>query len=104
VAIGDEIANRLGAPLVVILIGERPGLSASDSLGAYITYAPKSGETRDALRNCVSNIRPDGLDLDEAARRILAIMGLARTLRRTGTDLKEDDALALAPPPLPGKG
>lgn len=94
VALGDDIATRLGAELVILLIGERPGLSAADSLGAYITFAPKPGATRDADRNCVSNIRPGGLTLGEAVRRILAISSLARTLRRSGTDLKEDAALA----------
>lgn len=98
VALGDEIAARLGAALVAVLIGERPGLSAFDSLGAYITFGPKPSVTKDAERNCVSNIRPEGLSLAEAARRILAIMALARRLRRTGTTLKEDDALGLLPP------
>jgi len=98
VALGDEIAARLGARMAVVLIGERPGLSACDSLGAYITYDPKPGLTRDAERNCVSNIRPDGLSLEDASRRILAIMFLARAMGRTGPSLKEDDALALAPP------
>jgi len=95
VALGDEIAEALGVKLVVMLIGERPGLSSSDSLGAYLTYAPKPDHTKDAERNCVSNIRPDGLSLDEAAKRILAMIGLAKKLRCTGTLLKEDDALAL---------
>jgi ethanolamine ammonia-lyase small subunit len=98
VALGDEIAERQGAALVTILIGERPGLSAFDSMGAYITFDPKPGITKDAERNCVSNIRAEGLSLPEAARRILAIMALARRLRRTGTMLKEDDALGLLPP------
>lgn len=96
VALGDEIAEALGAELVIVLIGERPGLSAFNSLGAYISFAPKPGETRDAERNCVSNIRPGGLALPEAVRRISAITALARTLQRTGTELKEDAALALA--------
>jgi ethanolamine ammonia-lyase small subunit len=98
VALGDEIAARQGASLAVVLIGERPGLSACDSMGAYITFDPNPGMTRDADRNCVSNIRGQGLSLNEASRRILAIMGLARTIRRSGTCLKEDDALDLLPP------
>ncbi|MCI0466183.1 MAG: ethanolamine ammonia-lyase subunit EutC [Beijerinckiaceae bacterium] len=103
VALGDEIAARQGSALAAVLIGERPGLSSCDSVGAYITYDPKPGVTRDAGRNCVSNIRPQGLSLEEAARRILAIMSLARSLRRTGTCLKEDEALdLLLPPPEPG--
>ncbi|HUB63328.1 MAG TPA: ethanolamine ammonia-lyase subunit EutC [Methylocella sp.] len=100
VALGDEIAARQNAALAVVLIGERPGLSACDSMGAYITFDPKPGVTRDANRNCVSNIRGQGLSLSEASRRILAIMGLARTIRQSGTGLKEDDALD-ALPPLP---
>ena len=95
VALGDEIAARQGARLAVVLIGERPGLSANDSVGAYITFAPKPGVTRDSDRNCVSNIRAQGLSLEEASRRILAIMGLARALQMSGTCLKEDEALAL---------
>ncbi len=95
VALGDEIAQALGATLVVVLIGERPGLSASDSLGAYLTYAPKVGVSKDANRNCISNIRPGGLSIEDAARRILAMIGLAQKLRGTGTLLKEDEALAL---------
>jgi ethanolamine ammonia-lyase small subunit len=97
VALGDEIAAEQAAALAVVLVGERPGLSACDSMGAYITFDPKPGVTRDADRNCVSNIRGQGLSLNEATRRILALMGLARTLRRSGTCLKEDDALDLLP-------
>ncbi|WP_020174101.1 ethanolamine ammonia-lyase subunit EutC [Methyloferula stellata] len=95
VALGDEITEALGTLLVVVLIGERPGLSASDSLGAYITYAPRAGVSKDSNRNCISNIRPDGLSLEDAAKRILAMIGLAQKLKCTGTLLKEDDALAL---------
>jgi ethanolamine ammonia-lyase small subunit len=95
VALGDEIAEALGVKLVVVIIGERPGLSSSDSLSAYLTYAPKPGVTKDSERNCISNIRPDGLPVEEAAKRILAMIGLAQKLRCSGTLLKEDDALAL---------
>jgi ethanolamine ammonia-lyase small subunit len=76
VALGDEIAARQGAVLVAVLIGERPGLSSFDSVGAYITFDPKPGASKDADRNCVSNIRAEGLSLKESARRILAIMRL----------------------------
>ncbi|MCL2384279.1 MAG: ethanolamine ammonia-lyase subunit EutC [Alphaproteobacteria bacterium] len=95
VALGDDIAARQGASSVVVLIGERPGLSSNDSMGAYITFAPKPAITRDSERNCVSNIRSQGLPLEEASRRILAILGLAHTLKLSGTGLKEDEALAL---------
>ena len=89
VALGDEIGERLGARLVVVLIGERPGLSAPDSLGAYLTYAPRIGRT-DAERNCLSNIRPAGLGYAAAARRLdwLAAAALARGV--TGVALKDD--------------
>jgi ethanolamine ammonia-lyase small subunit len=89
VAIGDAIGERFGAQLVVVLIGERPGLSSPDSLGAYLTYAPRVGRT-DAERNCVSNIRPAGLGYEAAARRIdwLAAAALARGL--TGVALKDE--------------
>lgn len=96
VALGDAIAERLGAALVVVLIGERPGLSAADSLGAYITWRPRPGVTRDAERNCVSNIRAAGLPVGEAAARIFALMVAAQRLGMTGVGLKEDDALALS--------
>jgi ethanolamine ammonia-lyase small subunit len=101
VALGDEIAEALGVQLAVVLIGERPGLSSSNSLGAYLTYAPKVGLSKDSNRNCISNIRPDGLSVEEAAKRILAMIALARKLKGTGTLLKEDEALALDIAPKP---
>lgn len=101
VALGDDIAAALGAELVVMLIGERPGLSSPDSLGAYITFAPQPGVTSDAQRNCVSNIRPAGLPILEAVRKIVAISTIARRRRQTGVALKEDDALALLAPERP---
>jgi ethanolamine ammonia-lyase small subunit len=89
VALGDEIGALVGAQMMVMLIGERPGLSASDSLGAYLTYAPKVGLT-DAGRNCVSNIHGAGLGYDEAAHRIAWLIreGLARGV--TGVALKDE--------------
>ena len=89
VAIGDPIGEQLGAELVLVLIGERPGLSATDSLGAYLTWQPRSGRS-DAERNCVSNIRPDGLSIADASRRIACLMAGARQLGATGVALKDN--------------
>jgi ethanolamine ammonia-lyase small subunit len=83
VAIGDAIGARLDASLVVVLIGERPGLSAADSLGAYVTWAPRIGRT-DAERECVSNIRPAGLPPADAAERLRSIVAAARARGATG--------------------
>jgi len=83
VAIGDAIGSRLGASLVIVLIGERPGLSAADSLGAYLTFAPRVGRT-DAERECVSNIRPAGLPSADAADRLRAMAAAARARGASG--------------------
>jgi ethanolamine ammonia-lyase small subunit len=91
VAIGDEIGHLLGAKLVVLMIGERPGLSSPDSLGVYITWDPRPGKT-DAERNCISNIRQEGLSYAEAAQRIAFYMNEARRLETTGIALKETSA------------
>ena len=86
VAVGDEIGAKLGAEAVVVLIGERPGLSAADSLGVYITWSPRVGRT-DAERNCISNVRAVGLGYQEAAARILTVLEDAKRLGATGVAL-----------------
>ncbi|MEU0267066.1 ethanolamine ammonia-lyase subunit EutC [Nocardioides sp. NPDC006303] len=98
VALGDHIGQALGARLVLVLIGERPGLSSSDSLGAYLTWDPRPGVV-DSARNCVSNIRPPhGLDHATAARTIASLVAGARALGATGVALKDGSFTA----PLPG--
>ncbi|MBM9466118.1 ethanolamine ammonia-lyase subunit EutC [Nakamurella leprariae] len=100
VALGDRVAELLGTPAVVVLIGERPGLTTSDSLGAYLTHAPGLGTT-DADRNCVSNIHPpEGLEYAVAAETVVRLALCARQLGRSGVDLKADVGLDA----LPGNG
>ncbi len=89
VAIGDEIGEGLGAEEVIVLIGERPGLSVSDSLGAYLTHRPRVGR-RDSERNCVSNIRPEGLAYRPAAATLARLARGAMELGRSGVALKDE--------------
>ncbi|MES2711082.1 MAG: ethanolamine ammonia-lyase subunit EutC [Pseudomonadota bacterium] len=98
VALGDAVGEALGASAVIMLIGERPGLSATDSIGAYITWAPRIGRT-DAERNCISNIRPGGLDTAEAAGKIHWLLGAARALGTTGVALKDEQPAPVLLPP-----
>ena len=99
VALGDEIGERLHAGLVAVLIGERPGLSSPDSLGIYLTWQPRVGRT-DAERNCISNIRPEGLGYAQAARKLLWLCSEARRLKLTGVGLKDrSDLLDVEPAP-----
>lgn len=100
VALGDEIGEFLRARFVVMLIGERPGLSSPDSLGLYLTAAPRIGRT-DAERNCISNVRPDGLGYNAAAAKLHYLLARARTLGFTGVGLKDDSDDALAEPTAP---
>ncbi|WP_020185644.1 ethanolamine ammonia-lyase subunit EutC [Methylopila sp. 73B] len=98
VALGDDVGERLGAALVAVLIGERPGLSVAESLGVYLTYEPRRGR-RDSERNCISNIHgKGGLSYALAADKLVWLVREATRLKLTGVKLKDDvDALAPAP-------
>jgi ethanolamine ammonia-lyase small subunit len=94
VAIGDEIGEALGARMVVVLIGERPGLTSPDSLGIYLTWDPRPGRS-DAERNCISNVRAEGIGYDLAAHKLHFLMSASRTRRLSGVSLKEDASIGL---------
>lgn len=98
VALGDETGEAIGAAAVVVLIGERPGLSATDSLGLYLTWAPRRGRT-DAERNCISNIRPGGMTYDDAAAKAAWLLRAAQGLGATGVALKDDMPATALPAP-----
>jgi len=94
VALGDEIGEALGARICVMLIGERPGLTVSDSLGVYLTYDPRPGR-RDSERNCISNIHSDGLSYDAAADLLVWLMSESRRRKLTGVELKDQRGATL---------
>lgn len=89
VALGDDCGEALRAGAVAMLLGERPGLSSPDSLGIYLTWAPRVGRT-DAERNCISNVRPEGLAIDAAAVTLAGLLAGARRLGATGIALKDE--------------
>lgn len=95
VALADEVAELMGARMVAMLIGERPGLSSPDSLGVYLTYNPKVG-CSDADRNCISNVRPEGLNYEAAAKKLVWLAKEAARLQVSGIALKdESDAVQI---------
>lgn len=89
VALGDDCGEALGAAAVAIVLGERPGLSSPDSLGVYLTWSPRVGRT-DAERNCISNVRPEGLPYGAAAATLAGLLEGARRLGATGIALKDE--------------
>ena len=93
VALADEVAEAFGAKLVLMLIGERPGLSSPDSLGLYLTHAPRQGRS-DAERNCISNVRPEGLSYPAAAFKLAWLMREGMRLGFSGVQLKDQSDLA----------
>ncbi len=99
VALGDAIGAALGARMVAVLIGERPGLSSPDSIGVYLTSAPRPGRS-DAERNCVSNIRPGGLDVERAAWKVAWLCTEARRFGATGVALKDRSEETVCPVPV----
>jgi ethanolamine ammonia-lyase small subunit len=97
VAVGDDVGSILRSRFVVVLIGERPGLSVPESVGAYLTFEPAPGHT-DAQRNCVSNIHDQGMSIDDAARRIVGLVVRASMLGFTGVGLNDDDPTPVIDP------
>lgn len=100
VALGDAIGAAIGARCVAVMLGERPGLTVSESLGLYLSWSPRIG-LRDSQRNCISNIHASGLSIDAAAHRAVWLIRAARRLQMTGVALKEaaDDAIAIGEMP-----
>jgi ethanolamine ammonia-lyase small subunit len=96
VAVGDAVGAALRASAVVVLIGERPGLSSPDSLGVYLTWDPRPGRT-DADRNCISNIRAEGLSIGDAAAKLIWLVREMRRLGLSGVALKDEQPLTALP-------
>ena len=103
VALGDEIGHLLGAEQVVMLIGERPGLSSPDSLGLYLTHQPRPGRS-DAERNCISNVRPEGLSYALAAHKLAYLLAGAKRLGQSGVALKDDSEMPVVSAPAATTG
>ena len=102
VAIGDEVGQLLGTRAVLVMIGERPGLSSPDSMGLYLTWAPRVGLT-DAARNCISNVRAAGLSCDAAAGKLHYLWSQARERGMSGVDLKDETAAPDSALHVPGR-
>ena len=92
---GDEVGELLDSRVVILLVGERPGLSSPDSLGIYYTYQPRVGLT-DAARNCISNIRPAGISPEDAAERLLWLVRESLKRKLSGVELKDESGVAEA--------
>jgi ethanolamine ammonia-lyase small subunit len=89
VALGDDIGAALGARLAIVMLGERPGLSSPDSMGIYLTWSPRPGRM-DSERNCISNVRPEGLPYEAAAHKLHYLVRQSLLRQLSGVALKDD--------------